>query len=72
MEGLGQIVAAGSNVTDKTVGTYVVYSYFGAFSEYVLIDSSRAVPVPVRFLFLCIYLFCSCLTLFPKIIELQA
>ncbi|KAG2235922.1 hypothetical protein INT48_008225 [Thamnidium elegans] len=46
MEGLGQIIAVGSNVTDKTVGTYVVYSYFGAFSEYVHIESSRAVPVP--------------------------
>lgn len=57
MEGLGQIVAVGSNVTDKTVGTYVVYSYFGAFSEYVHIDSSRAVSVPVSLLFLYVFIY---------------
>ncbi|KAL0091384.1 hypothetical protein J3Q64DRAFT_1709284 [Phycomyces blakesleeanus] len=44
-EALGQIVAVGSNIPKEKIGTYLTYSQYGAFGEYVITPYKRAIPV---------------------------
>lgn len=46
-EGIGSVVAVGSEVTNQKVGNFVVYTLFGSFSEYVQVPAETAIPVPV-------------------------
>ncbi|KAI8984178.1 orotate phosphoribosyltransferase [Mycotypha africana] len=45
-EALGEIVAVGSNVPSEKIGTFVVYSQYGAFAEYFEIPHHAVIPVP--------------------------
>ncbi|KAI7884740.1 alcohol dehydrogenase zinc-binding domain-containing protein [Mucor mucedo] len=45
-EGIGSVVAVGSEVTNQKVGNFVVYTLFGSFSEYVQVPAETAIPVP--------------------------
>ncbi|KAI8783659.1 zinc-binding alcohol dehydrogenase domain-containing protein 2, partial [Biomphalaria glabrata] len=44
-EGLGEVVAVGSGSNTK-VGQTVIYSKFGAFCDYIVLEESKAVPIP--------------------------
>lgn len=46
-EALGQIVAAGSSVSNEKIGQYVIYTQYGAFAEYVEISARAVIPIPV-------------------------
>jgi NADPH-dependent curcumin reductase CurA len=45
-EGVGTVVAVGSDVQKITVGTSVAYMEFGAFTEYKILEAEKAIPVP--------------------------
>uniref|UniRef100_A0A2C9M522 15-oxoprostaglandin 13-reductase n=1 Tax=Biomphalaria glabrata TaxID=6526 RepID=A0A2C9M522_BIOGL len=44
-KGLGEVVAVGSGSNTK-VGQTVIYSKFGAFCDYIVLEESKAVPIP--------------------------
>ncbi|KAH9519153.1 Prostaglandin reductase 3 [Bulinus truncatus] len=44
-EGLGEVVKAGAEARNK-VGQTVVYSKFGCFKDYVVVDDATVMPVP--------------------------
>ncbi|CAG5133330.1 unnamed protein product [Candidula unifasciata] len=44
-EGLGEVVGTGPEASLK-VGQIVLYSKFGAFSDYIAVEESAAIPVP--------------------------
>ncbi|CAO3632671.1 unnamed protein product [Cunninghamella blakesleeana] len=45
-EGLGVIVEGGSSVPKKAIGTYGVFSQYGAFSEYIILNLKNIIPIP--------------------------
>jgi len=45
-EGVGTIVAMGQKVKHVQRGQAVVFSQFGAFSEYITLPARQAIPVP--------------------------
>ncbi|KAI9024330.1 putative oxidoreductase [Phycomyces nitens] len=44
-EALGQVVAVGSTIPKDKIGTYILYSQYGAFGEYVTTPYKKAIPV---------------------------
>ncbi|KAI9486873.1 MAG: orotate phosphoribosyltransferase [Benjaminiella poitrasii] len=45
-EALGEIVAVGSNVSKDVVGSFVIYTQYGAFAEFVEISQKAVISVP--------------------------
>ncbi|CAO3600504.1 unnamed protein product [Absidia cylindrospora] len=45
-EGLGQVVEAGSAVPKEKIGSYAIFSQYGAFSEYLIVSVKGLIPVP--------------------------
>lgn len=46
-EALGQVVAIGSNISKENVGRHVIYTQYGAFSEYCVVALKATIPIPV-------------------------
>lgn len=47
-EALGQIVAVGADIPKERIGSFIIYTQYGAFSEYCPVVLKAAIPVPVR------------------------
>ncbi|KAI8091345.1 orotate phosphoribosyltransferase [Gilbertella persicaria] len=45
-EALGEIVAVGSSVSKDKIGSFVIYTQYGAFAEYVEISQRAITPIP--------------------------
>ncbi|KAI8346755.1 orotate phosphoribosyltransferase [Blakeslea trispora] len=45
-EALGEIVAVGSKVSKDKIGTFVIYTQYGAFAEYLEISQRAITPIP--------------------------
>ncbi|CEP13821.1 hypothetical protein [Parasitella parasitica] len=45
-EALGEIVAVGAGVSKDKIGSYVIYTQYGAFAEYVEISQKAVISVP--------------------------
>lgn len=50
-EALGQIVAVGADIPKERIGSFIIYTQYGAFSEYCPVVLKAAIPVPVRLVF---------------------
>lgn len=47
-EGLGEVVATGTNVSNLKDGQFVTYMKHGAFTDFITLDSRHAFPVPTK------------------------
>ncbi|KAG0747637.1 hypothetical protein G6F57_007566 [Rhizopus arrhizus] len=45
-EALGQIVAVGADIPQERIGSFIIYTQYGAFSEYCPVVLKAAIPVP--------------------------
>ncbi|KAI9306831.1 hypothetical protein BJ944DRAFT_286689 [Cunninghamella echinulata] len=45
-EGLGTVVDVGSSVPKEKIGTFGIFSQYGAFSEYVIVNIQALIPIP--------------------------
>jgi len=47
-EGLGEIVARGKNVSKLKEGQFVTYMKYGAFTDFIPVDSRHCFPIPAK------------------------